>query len=153
MLEIFQKVEKESFCGEDDVIMLDHIQREKGRLKVQSEKGEEVRIFIERGDVLLKDEMLKTTCKRYIRVKLAKEPVVVAKANDWKDFSRACYHLGNRHVRLQIGELWLRFIEDPVLIDLVNHLGLDVSIEEVEFEPEPGAYGHGFSGKSGHNHH
>lgn len=137
----------------DDVIELDHIQREKGRLKVISRSGNEVRLFLERGKVLQNNEVLLSTCKKAIQIALAKEPVVTARARSWPEFSRACYHLGNRHVRLQIGHLWLRFTEDSVLIDLVTHLGLTTEIEQAEFEPESGAYGFGHAGKSAGHHH
>ena len=136
----------------DDIIMLDHIQREKGRLKVTSRNGDEVCLFLERGQVLQCDEVLHSQCNRFIRVKLAKEEVVTARASSWPEFSRACYHLGNRHVRLQLGNLWLRFLPDPVLEGLMKHLGLETVTEQAAFEPESGAYGFGHSGKSSHHH-
>jgi len=137
----------------DDVIVLDHIQREKGRFKVLSRNGEEVRLFLERGYLLQRDELLQSRCQKLLRVELAKETVVTAKTDSWSDFSRACYHLGNRHTRIQIGACWLRFIEDPVLVKLVERLGLQIIKEQAEFEPESGAYGHGHAGKSPSHHH
>lgn len=60
---------------------------------------------------------------------------------------RAAYHLGNRHVPLQIGEGWLRLEQDYVLRDMLLGLGMQVSEVEAPFEPEAGAYG------GGHRHH
>ncbi len=147
MLEVFEKFGAQTERLVDDVIVLDHIQREKGRLKVMSQKGEEVRLFLERGHILKRDEILRSRCNKLLRVGLAKETLVTARASDWLAFSRACYHLGNRHTRVQIGHCWLRFLEDPVLITLVERLGLETSVEAAEFEPESGAYGHGHAGK------
>jgi urease accessory protein len=148
MLEIHKKAPQNFSGSADDIILLNHTEREKARLKTTSRNGEEVRLFLERGHILQRDEILVSDCNRYVRVKLAKEAVVTARATRWQDFSRACYHLGNRHVRLQLGNLWLRFLPDPVLVDLMQHLGLSTTQEEAEFEPESGAYGHGHAGKS-----
>ncbi len=153
MLEVHQKAPADYSGPVDDSIYLDHIQREKARLKVTSAKGEEVRLFLERGHTLQGDEILLSACERYVQVKLADEPVITASTDSWQDFSRACYHLGNRHVRLQIGELWLRFLPDPVLMELVQHLGLSAIRQEAEFAPESGAYGHGHAGKAAHHDH
>jgi urease accessory protein UreE len=54
--------------------------------------------------------------------------------------ARAAFHLGNRHVALQIGDGWLRYLHDHVLDDMVRALGLTVDVEEATFEPEAGAY-------------
>jgi urease accessory protein len=52
-----------------------------------------------------------------------------------------------RHAPLQIREGELRYLHDPVLDDLLRRMGLEVSVEQAPFEPEPGAYAHG-----GHSH-
>ena len=147
MFEVYEKLEK-GFDGRvDDFISLDHLQRERARLKVTSDGGEEVRLFLDRGDLLLNGDVLRSNCNKLIGVRLQAEPVITATATTWSDHSRACYHLGNRHTRIQIGELWVRFLEDPVLIELVERFGLSVIKETAEFEPEIGAYGHGHAGK------
>lgn len=154
MIEIFQKATPTNReYTIDDIVVLDHIQRSKGRLKITSQKGVEVRIFLERGNILQANEVLQSACHKFVSVSLAKEPVVTARTDSWEDFSRACYHLGNRHTRIQIGERWLRFVEDPVLVELVEHLGLRTKFEDAEFDPESGAYGHGHAGKAKHHHH
>lgn len=153
MIEIFDKEQIAQDGPVDDIVVLDHIQREKGRLKVISRNGEEVRLFLERGNILQRDQVLQSSCNQLLRVKLAKEPVVTARATSWQNFCRACYHLGNRHTRVQIGNLWVRFLYDPVLVELVEKLGLVAEREEAEFEPESGAYGHGHAGKASTHHH
>ena len=59
------------------------------------------------------------------------------------DLVRAAYHLGNRHVPLQVGDNWLRLGADEVLRDMLIGLGAQVVAETVPFEPEAGAYGGG----------
>ena len=65
---------------------------------------------------------------------------------------KAAYHLGNRHVPLQVTEHWLRYQHDHVLDDMVRGLGLQVSVEQAPFQPESGAYHRHGAGHS-HNHH
>lgn len=152
MIQISEKITATENLTVDDTVMLDHIQREKGRLKVVSEGGREVGIFLERGKLLQPGDILKSQCQLHFVVALASEPVVTAYTDCWLSFSKACYHLGNRHTRIQIGERWLRFMEDSVLIELVEHLGLKTKKEDAPFEPESGAYGHGHAGKASHSH-
>jgi urease accessory protein len=59
---------------------------------------------------------------------------------DLRWLARAAYHLGNRHVALQIGEGWLRYKHDHVLDEMLHGLGLKVAVEQAPFEPEAGAY-------------
>ncbi len=133
--------------SEDDAIVLTHEQREKGRIRTHSNSGSEVRIFLERGQPLAVGELLSSQCGKKVRVQGAVEPVVRATCDDWERFSRACYHLGNRHVKLQVGDRWLRILPDHVLEDMLQFLGLQIAHEEAVFEPESGAYKHG------HHHH
>lgn len=139
----------------DGVVVLDHLQREKGRLKARTSSGDELRIFLERGRVLQVGEILQSDCGRRFRVEAASEPVIRAHTEDRLLFSRACYHLGNRHVKIEIGECWLRITPDHVLRDMLEQLGLQTSEETAPFVPESGAYagGHGHSHDHGHHDH
>jgi urease accessory protein len=73
----------------------------------------------------------------------AQEPVYNVIAPTPRDLMRAAYHLGNRHVPLQIGDGWLRLEQDYVLRDMLLGLGMQVSEVQAPFEPEAGAYGGG----------
>ena len=66
--------------------------------------------------------------------------------------ARAAYHLGNRHVALQIGPGWLRYCHDHVLDDMLRGLGLTVTVEQAPFEPEAGAYHADADGAHSHGH-
>ena len=63
------------------------------------------------------------------------------RCDDPQLLARAAYHLGNRHVPLQIANGLLRYQHDHVLDEMLRGLNLDVQIEQAPFEPEPGAYG------------
>ncbi|MGJ8680073.1 urease accessory protein UreE [Paraglaciecola sp.] len=131
----------------DGSITLDHDTRKKARIKGQTDQGESIGIFVERGHPLLVGEVLKTECGKLIEVLGQAEPVNTATATDWLTFSKVCYHLGNRHTVLQVGELWVRFKPDHVLAELTEQYGLIVDHTPAIFEPENGAYG-----KGGHSH-
>ena len=131
-----------------DSISLDQDTRKKARIKAQTDNGADIGIFMERGHPLLVGEVLQTECGLLIEIKGKKEPVSTAISNDWLTFSKVCYHLGNRHTSLQIGELWVRFKPDHVLEELAENYGLTINKSPAIFEPENGAYG----SHSGHSH-
>ena len=112
-----------------------------------TDDGIETRLFLERGKPLQIGELLRSQCGKILKVNGAKELVITAFCEDWSLFSRACYHLGNRHVKLQIGERWLRITPDHVLEEMLQKLGLQTRHETSVFIPESGAYNHG------HHHH
>ncbi len=148
MLEVYERLPHLQSGSGAEELPLDHLQREKGRFKTFLADGTEVRVFLERGNVLGIGQGLRSVCGRDLVVAGAVEPVTLARAGDWSLFARACYHLGNRHVRLQVGERWLRMVRDHVLEKMLAEMGLEVIQQKAVFEPEPGAYSGG-----GHAHH
>ncbi len=136
----------------DDHIVLDHDMRDKGRFKVMSENGTEVRVFLERGKTLAISECLKTECGKIIEVVGANEEVSDATCEDWQQFSKACYHLGNRHVKIQVLDRVLRIKPDYVLEEMLELLGLTVTNTKAVFIPESGAYAPGYTGHHHHDH-
>ena len=148
MLEVYERLGLHCHEAVSTTVVLTHEQRDKARLRLQSDSGEEVRLFmLDRGKPLLVGEYLKSICGKVIQIKGAQEEVVFARCDDWPTFAKACYHLGNRHVKVEIGDRWLRMSPDHVLEDMLAHLGLQVSHEQAVFVPESGAYQHG------HHHH
>jgi len=121
-------------------VILSHEQRERGRLKLKGTNGEEIHVFLDRGKPLLIGEYLKSECGKYIKIEGVPEQVSHATCDDWETLSKACYHLGNRHVKLQVGERWLRIKPDHVLEEMLKLLGLSVTKDEAVFVPESGAY-------------
>ena len=147
MLEIYERLGTHCHEPADTTVVLSHEQRDRGRLRLTCESGEEVRVFLERGKPLLVGEYLKATCGKLVRVAGAEEDVAEARCDDWHTFARACYHLGNRHTRIEVGERWLRIKPDHVLEEMLTLLGLQVNHTTSVFAPESGAYSHG------HHHH
>jgi len=147
MLEVHERMGMHCHDEVNATVVLTHEQRERGRLKLESKTGEEVRVFLERGKPLLVGEFLRTSCGQVVQVEGAVETVALASCEDWHTFSRACYHLGNRHTKIEVGERWLCIKPDHVLEDMLHQIGLTVTHEETVFKPESGAYAHG------HHHH
>jgi len=118
--------------------------RQKSRLRTALATGEEVGLNLERGYILRGGDQLLADDGRVVEVVAAPEKVSVVAGTDPLQLARAAYHLGNRHVSVQIGAGWLRYLHDHVLDDMVRGLGLPVAIDTLPFEPEAGAYaGHG----------
>jgi urease accessory protein len=119
--------------------------RNKSRLRTTLENGEEVGLILERGSILRGGDLLLADDGRIVEVVAEPETVSTVHAAEAVSLCRATYHLGNRHVALQIGDGWVRYQHDHVLDEMVRGLGLVVTLEEAPFEPEAGAYG-------GHSH-
>lgn len=135
-------------------ISLSFDDRKRGRLKIITDNGNDAGIQIERGQVLRHGTVLTNDANDYLLIMASNEKVSTAYVENKTLFARGCYHLGNRHVPLQIGEGFLRFQEDYVLDDMLHGLGIHVKHEEAPFEPENGAYapGEGHSHNHGHSH-
>jgi urease accessory protein len=129
-------------------------QRQKSRLRAQAENGEEVALILPRGRVLRGGDRVAATDGREVEIVAAPEKLLHIES---AELARVAYHLGNRHVPLQVGPGFLRIAEDHVLEQMARKLGARVSHVEAPFEPEAGAYGHqhdemGHGGKI-HDHH
>lgn len=140
MLEVYQRLGIHCDEAVYTQVALNHEQRNKGRLKLFGKNGEEIRVFLERGKPLLVGEYLKSECGKYIKIEGQVELITEAACDDWHSFSKACYHLGNRHVKVQIGERCLRITPDHVLEEMLQNLGLTLVTKETIFLPESGAY-------------
>ena len=114
--------------------------RQKSRLRATSVAGTEFALLLPRGTVLRDGDRLRAVNGLVIAVQAAAESVSTARSDDVTRFARVCYHLGNRHMPLQIGPGWLRYLVDHVLDQMVTELGLTVVHEQAAFEPEAGAY-------------
>lgn len=124
--------------------------RQKSRFRATLDNQQEVGVFLPRGIILRDGDCLQAENGMVIRISAAAESVSEAHTDDSLLLARACYHLGNRHVPLQIATGWLRYLHDHVLDDMVASLGLSVSQCMAPFEPEPGAY---HSHAHAHHHH
>ncbi len=131
-------------------------QRVKSRQKVELDNGEPAGLFLPRGSLLLQGQKIVADSGELVEIRAAEEDVSTVYVEDPLLLARACYHLGNRHVALQIGPGFIRYQHDHVLDDMVRGLGLRVEFERAPFEPEAGAYdggGHSHSHSHGHHEH
>lgn len=115
-------------------------QRQKSRLRVRLDSGEEVAVILPRGRVLRGGDRLVADDGALVRVQAQVELVSSVRCEDARSLARAAYHLGNRHVPVEVGDGLLRYLHDHVLDDMVRALGLAVHSEHAPFEPEGGAY-------------
>ncbi len=129
----------------DTTLTLTFDQRNKSRLKAQLDDGREAGIVLENGKSLHHNDLLisephDNNARVIIQIKAALETVSTVYCNDTLQLARTCYHLGNRHVSLQIAADFIRYQHDHVLDDMVRGLGLETHLEQAPFEPESGAY-------------
>jgi urease accessory protein len=128
-------------------------ERAKSRALHTLDNGEEAGLFLERGTILRNGDLLLADDGRVIEVEADCESVSTVHTNNPLLLARACYHLGNRHVALQIGTGWLRYQHDHVLDDMLRGFGLEVRVELAPFEPEGGAYvSHAHANSHTHSH-
>jgi urease accessory protein len=124
-------------------IALTYEERQKSRLRLRLESGEEVAISRPRGSVLRGGDTVQTTSGNSIEIVSAPEKLLhIEAASPPSGLARVAYHLGNRHVPVQVGQGFLRIAEDHVLETMVRKLGARVTHVEAPFEPESGAYSH-----------
>jgi urease accessory protein len=115
--------------------------RSKSRLLLTLEDGERAALVVERGRVLHGGDRVVTQDGREVEIIAAEEALLEARSDDPLLIARAAYHLGNRHVALQVMPGRLRLLNDHVLGELLEKLGLQVTAVTAAFEPEGGAYG------------
>ena len=150
-----KRIEQDAEAGSahGDTLTLPFELRQKSRLRARLDGGEEVALFLPRGRVLRGGDLLRADDGTVVRVVAAAEEVSTASAGDAGLLARAAYHLGNRHVALQVGDGWVRYQHDHVLDEMVRGLGLAVAVGREAFEPEGGAYaGHSHGSEVGHGH-
>ena len=131
-----------------DEVHLVYSEREKSRYRTTTERGQDIGWFLPRGSILCDGDAL--VCEgskgsEVILIRAATETLTEASSDDPHLLLRAAYHLGNRHVSLQILPNGLRFPRDHVLEEMLEGLGLEVRVIDDAFHPESGAY-------AGHTH-
>ena len=120
-----------------DRVELPFDRRQKSRQLAKLVSGEQVGLVVDRGRIMRGGDVVKTVDGRDVQIVAAKEKLAHIEADD---LARVAYHLGNRHVPVQVGNGFLRIAQDHVLEEMVRKLGARVSHIEAAFEPEGGAY-------------
>lgn len=118
-------------------------ERTRSRHRFETEDGQAVFLRLPRGTLLRDSDILQSeTNSILVRVSAKPETVLTITAYTPLDLLRAAYHLGNRHVPLEITTTYLRLSPDPVLRTMLEHLGMEIQEAVLPFQPEIGAYGH-----------
>lgn len=132
-------------------VELDWDVRQKSRFDATDSAGRRLGVFLPRGTVVRGGDVLVAEDGTMIRVQAAPQPVLVitpcAEHGSPFDLTRAAYHLGNRHVQIELQPDHLKIEPDHVLADMLRAMHLTVKEEQAAFEPESGAYAAG-----GHDH-
>jgi urease accessory protein len=127
-------------------------ERRRSRLRLQLDDGREAALLLPRGSALRNGDRLRADEGAIIFIRAAAETLSVARTDDPHLLLRAAYHLGNRHVPVELASGWLAYEHDHVLDDMVRGLGLHVESRVTPFEPEPGAHAHKHAHEFGHDH-
>lgn len=141
-------------------VELDWDVRQKSRFDTLDSQGRSLGVFLPRGTVVRGGDVLVAEDGSVIRVEAAPQNVLVitpcSEHGSPFDLTRAAYHLGNRHVQIELQPDHLKIEPDHVLADMLRAMHLTVRETQAAFEPEGGAYaagGHGHSHSHDHAHH
>ena len=139
-------------------VALDWDVRQKSRFEATDSTGRTLGVFLPRGTVVRGGDVLVAEDGSLVRVEAAPQPVMVirhcTRHGSPFDLVRAAYHLGNRHVQIELRPDHLKIEPDHVLAEMLGRMHLIVTTEDAPFEPEGGAYagGHGHGHEHGHSH-
>jgi urease accessory protein len=117
--------------------------RRKSRFKATLGNGTAVALFLPRGSVLRDGDLLEAEDGSFLRIEAAPENILLVTAETSYALMRAAYHLGNRHIPVELGKDYLKLEIDPVLQEMLGQLEVSVREETSPFQPEGGAYGGG----------
>jgi urease accessory protein len=139
-----------------DTVILDFAQRS-GKARVTGAKGTALDIDLHEPARLRTDDLLLLDDGSLVEVVAAAEPLIEARAADLAGLARLAWHLGDRHVSVQVLANRIRARRDVAIEALLKSLGAKVILIEAPFEPEGGAYesshGHGHNHAHDHGHH
>lgn len=118
----------------------------KQKIKIDTVKDineEYIKLDLVRGSILQEGDIL-TNDKEdfFVEIKAKSEPVITVTSPDILTLLKVAYHLGNRHISLEINTDYLRFSPDHVLESMLVKLGVSLEREIAPFYPESGAYKH-----------
>jgi len=137
-------------------VELDWDVRQKSRFDATDSAGRHLGVFLPRGTVVRGGDVLVAEDGSLIKVIAAPQAVLkithCANHGTPYDLIRAAYHLGNRHVPIELKPDHLKIEPDHVLADMLRAMHLIVNAVTEAFEPESGAYASGGHAHAGHGH-
>jgi urease accessory protein len=134
-------------AAEIDRVLVDFDRRHRRRILLRTEQGREVLLDLPQAVRLRDGDGLAVNGRRVVRVCAKPEPLLEIHAHDEGELVRIAWHLGNRHLLVQLLGDRIRIRADHVIREMVEVLGGHVDVIEAPFDPEPGAYA------GGHHHH
>jgi urease accessory protein len=132
-----------------DTLILDYARRSAGAFSAAGLKGGAFDIALDAPTRLRTDDLIELDDGTLLEVVAAPEPLIEARAADLAGLMRLAWHLGDRHVPVEMLPNRLRVRREPALESLLGSLGAKLTMIEAPFEPEGGAY----AGSHGHDHH
>jgi urease accessory protein len=123
-----------------DSVTLTYIDRHRRRIRLVADSGEAFLLDLSRACQLADGDGLELDTGGYLLVRAAPEPVFEIETTDPAALLRIAWHLGNRHLPLQVAGERLRIRADDVIADMVKGLGGRIIQLEAPFDPEIGAY-------------
>jgi urease accessory protein len=126
-----------------DCVVLDAADRHRRRIALTGERGTAFLLDLPHATALKDGDGLVLEDGAIVRVAGKAEPLIEIAAASAQELARFAWHIGNRHVEMQVAGENLRIRRDHVLEDMLRRLGARLTPIEAPFDPEPGAYGQG----------
>ncbi|MEQ9548466.1 MAG: urease accessory protein UreE [Coleofasciculus sp. G3-WIS-01] len=143
MLMLTQRLNSATEISVNFTLFLTAEERTRTRYRFETPEGQSLYLRLPRGTILNDGDLLQSqTGEVVVKIAAKPEPVLTITSSNPLSLLRAAYHLGNRHVPLELTPHYLRLSPDPVLQAMLNQLGVEVKPEIVPFQPEIGAYHH-----------
>jgi urease accessory protein len=134
-----------------DAVTLAYLDRHRRRIRLVCDLGEIVLLDLPRAHHLADGDGLELDTGGYIRVRAAPEPVLEIAVEDSAGLLRIAWHLGNRHLPMQVTGGGLRIRADAIIADMVTALGGRITAQNAAFDPEAGAYAGGPAHETDHH--
>ena len=122
------------------MVTLAYLDRHRRRIRLVADSGAAFLLDLPRAQHLADGDGLELDSGGYVEVCAAPEPIIEIAAADRESLLRIAWHLGNRHLPLQVTGDRLRIREDHVVAEMVSGLGGQITRREAPFDPEFGAY-------------
>jgi len=135
-----------------DSITLDADERHRRRVVLTGERGTKFLLDLPQATALRDGDGLVLDDGAIVRIVGRPEPLIEIAAADTHELARVAWHIGNRHIDVQIVGERLRIRRDHVIEDMLRGLGARLTPVEAPFDPEHGAYDHHGHEHGGHHH-
>ncbi len=135
-----------------DLITLDADERHRRRVVLTGERGTKFLLDLPQATALRDGDGLVLDDGAIVRIVSRPEPLIEIAAADTHDLARLAWHIGNRHIDVQIVGERLRIRRDHVIEDMLRGLGARLTPVQAPFDPEHGAYDHHGHEHGGHRH-